>query len=70
MWLLALCIIAELQYVLFIYMKVRGIMLIIHIISCYMSRGGLDEFSTVQLSGKLMKELAESFEMKFIELLK
>jgi len=51
-------------------MKVRGIMLIIHIISCYMSRGGLDEFSTVQLSGKLMKELAESFEMKFIELLK
>ena len=51
-------------------MKVRGIMLIIHIISRYMSRGGLDEFSTVQLSGKLMKELAESFEMKFIELLK
>ena len=70
MWLLALCIIAELQYVLFIYMKVRGIMLIIHIISCYMSREGLDEFPTVQLSGKLMKEIAESFGMKFIELLK
>jgi len=51
-------------------MKVRGIMLIIHIISCYMSREGLDEFPTVQLSGKLMKEIAESFGMKFIELLK
>jgi len=31
---------------------------------------GVDEFSTVQMSGKLMKELEESFEMKFIELLK